>query len=82
MVVIPLLGQLSDEYGRKPLLLVTVSTTIPAFGMFCTLDYFLRRKMAIPNACHILDYVRSLPLVLNIFGSDNLNYYNIITLPL
>ncbi|KAK9075117.1 hypothetical protein SSX86_003436 [Deinandra increscens subsp. villosa] len=33
MVMLPILGQLSDEYGRKPLLLVTVSTTIVPFSL-------------------------------------------------
>ena len=34
MVVLPLLGQLADEHGRKPLVLLTISTSTFPFGMF------------------------------------------------
>ncbi|KAK6933534.1 hypothetical protein RJ641_036428 [Dillenia turbinata] len=31
--MLPLLGQLADDYGHKPLLLITVSATMFPFGM-------------------------------------------------
>lgn len=40
MVVLPILGQLADENGRKPVLLLTVSTTIFPFGRFHADIYF------------------------------------------
>lgn len=40
MVLIPILGQLADENGRKPVLLLTVSTTIFPFGRFVVNIYF------------------------------------------
>lgn len=39
MVVLPLLGQLADEYGRKPMLLLTLSTLIFPFGNTYTIRY-------------------------------------------
>ncbi|KAK1263084.1 hypothetical protein QJS04_geneDACA008474 [Acorus gramineus] len=33
MVMLPILGQLADEYGRKPMLLITISTTIFPFAL-------------------------------------------------
>ncbi|XP_074556055.1 uncharacterized protein LOC141811880 [Curcuma longa] len=53
MVVLPLLGQLADEYGRKPLLLITVSTSIVPFAILAWDDsraavysYFILRTIS------------------------------------
>lgn len=37
--MLPILGQLADEYGRKPLLLVTISAPVVPFGM-AQINYF------------------------------------------
>lgn len=47
MIVIPLLGQLSDEYGRKPFLLLTVSTNIVPFSMFPGKPYSINNYLTV-----------------------------------
>lgn len=45
MVVIPVLGQLADEYGRKPLLLLIVSTAIFPSGMLFLLNFYFDKLL-------------------------------------
>ena len=52
MVVLPLLGQLADEHGRKPLLLLTISTSIFPFGMFRLTNFHDSMKLHV-QCCYI-----------------------------
>ena len=44
--VLPLLCELSDEYGRKPLLLLTMCTSIFPVGMYFAIN--LDHRLSIP----------------------------------
>ena len=53
MVVLPLLGQLADEHGHKPLLLLTISTSILPFGMFRLNNFHDSVKLHLQYCCYI-----------------------------
>lgn len=57
MVVIPVqLGQLADEYGRKPILLLIVSTAIFPSGMIFLLNFYFEKLVEIQNVERIKCY--------------------------
>ncbi|KAM3360171.1 hypothetical protein P3S68_019883 [Capsicum galapagoense] len=57
MVVIPVqLGQLADEYGRKPILLLIVSTAIFPSGMIFLLNFYFEKLVEIQKVERIKCY--------------------------
>lgn len=57
MVVIPVLGQLADEYGRKPLLLLIISTAIFPSGMLFLLNFYFEKLVGIQKVERITCYL-------------------------